>query len=525
MSKKDNKGLKAATLKSIKAVADKLGKRPNHSEYDRHRAKDSLSEYGMRYHGWTYKQLADEALGEYKRESKAKSLEVIERDGKGGRGKRYFVTACIPGMPVHYKFLESIRQFLKAEHAELIVLPMKGTHKKAGFELDHELRQFFYTSFQFNSNLIAQDFGISPKQINPLTGLKRLGQKEWSVIVASPKQQLESVATSNAKMPHIMLSTGAINVPFYGRSKTDLLATQDHVVGGLIVEIQDAKLFFVRQVQADTNGHFYDLDSLYTPQGRKSHKDTEALILGDLHAGEHAASAINTWDEVIEIVEPKRVVLHDVFSGQSVNHHEDNNITAKSTRNFMATTLQKELAYTGHLLMELRKKWINQKFVIVASNHDEFLNRYLSEGRYLKDPHNYRLALDLAAALCDGHNPVQFAIERDLKIKLTNCVWLKRDDDYKIAGVQLGAHGDLGPNGSRGSIANIETAYGSAIVGHSHSPGILRRVWQVGTSTLLKLRYNRGPSSWLHASCILFSNGQRQMIISVQGKWRLKITR
>lgn len=522
MSKKVSEDIKASTIEAIRSVAKKLGRRPSHYEYDKNRPKDCLTEFGMRYHGFTYKQLADEALGEYKKSDKG-AEDIAPKSGKGSTGKRYFVTSCIPGMQIHDKFLSSIRSFLKTENAELVVIPMKGTHKKAGFELDNPLKEFFYNSFQFNSNLIAKDFGISPKQINPLTGLKRLGQKEWSVIVASPKQQLESVATSNSKMPHIMLSTGSINTPFYGRSKPDLLATQDHVVGGLIVEVENSKLFYVRQVQAGDDGSFYDLDSLYTPDGRKNHKDTEALILGDLHAGEHDDTAMAAWDEVFEIVSPKKVVLHDVFSGQSVNHHESHNMTAKSTRPLVARNLHKELAHTGAVLMDLRRKWLNSEFIIVASNHDEFLNRYLSEARYVRDPENYRLALDLAAALCDGHNPVQFAIERAHKTRLSKTKWLKRDDDYKIAGVQLGAHGDLGPNGSRGSIANLETAYGSAIVGHSHSPGILRKVWQVGTSTWLKLRYNRGPSSWLHASCVLFKNGQRQMIISIQGKWRLKI--
>jgi hypothetical protein len=161
------------------------------------------------------------------------------------------------------------------------------------------------------------------------------------------------------------------------------------------------------------------------------------------------------------------------------------------------------------------------ELVIVKSNHDEFLDRYLASGYYVKDPENHRYALDLAAAAMDGHDPLRFAIE-NIGIKYPDRVrWLDRDEDYKIAGIQLGAHGDLGANGARGNIKNTEAAYTESITGHSHSPEILRGAWQVGTSSFLKLNYNRGPSSWLHTSCLLYADGSRQLINSLKGKWRL----
>ena len=67
---------------------------------------------------------------------------------------------------------------------------------------------------------------------------------------------------------------------------------------------------------------------------------------------------------------------------------------------------------------------------------------------------------------------------------------MKREKDYKLHGVHIGAHGDKGNNGSRGSIQQLELSYGNAVIGHSHSPGILRNIWQVGTSTKLILDYN-----------------------------------
>ena len=90
-----------------------------------------------------------------------------------------------------------------------------------------------------------------------------------------------------------------------------------------------------------------------------------------------------------------------------------------------------------------------------------------------------------------------------------------------MANVELGAHGDKGANGARGSLHAMENAYGNSVSGHSHSPEILRGAWQVGTCSYLKLEYNQGPSSWLHSSCLLYPNGARQLINVIGGQWRL----
>ena len=98
---------------------------------------------------------------------------------------------------------------------------------------------------------------------------------------------------------------------------------------------------------------------------------------------------------------------------------------------------------------------------------------------------------------------------------------MKIDEDYKVAGIQLGVHGHLGANGSRGSLANMEKSYNKSVTGHSHSPAILRDAWVVGTSSRLRLDYNQGPSSWLNTFCLVYPNGQRQLINIIEGKYKL----
>jgi hypothetical protein len=81
-------------------------------------------------------------------------------------------------------------------------------------------------------------------------------------------------------------------------------------------------------------------------------------------------------------------------------------------------------------------------------------------------------------------------------------------------------HGHLGPNGARGSIRAFGKIGVRSIVGHGHGPGIKDGVMQVGTSSYLRLGYNKGPSSWLHAHGALYQNGKRSLLIIINGRWR-----
>jgi len=167
---------------------------------------------------------------------------------------------------------------------------------------------------------------------------------------------------------------------------------------------------------------------------------------------------------------------------------------------------------------------LTDEVVVVKSNHDQFLERYLQEGKYVNDPQNHRLSLTLALQFLDRNDPLKFAINNIcLKndIVTTKVKWLAIDDDYRVEGIQCGAHGHLGANGAKGSIEAMESAYGNSVSGHSHTPQILRGAWCVGTSSLLKLEYNRGASSWLHSSCLIYPGGSRQLINCIDGRWKL----
>jgi len=100
------------------------------------------------------------------------------------------------------------------------------------------------------------------------------------------------------------------------------------------------------------------------------------------------------------------------------------------------------------------------------------------------------------------------------------CEFPVRDESVSIAGIECGMHGDKGPNGARGNIRSFGRIGVKSVIGHSHTPGVVDGVYQVGTSSRLRMEYNGGPSSWMHTHCAIYKNGKRSLLFIIKGKWR-----
>lgn len=444
-----------------------------------------------------------------------------------GAYKRFVVTTAVQGCAVHKGFYKSLKNYCKKNDALLLVMLCQDPAAAVGDTIDPLLNQeeVVFDNIGLNDNIFCNSIKLSAKHIDPLTGLSRLGQRDGSFIYASPKQRLKMVPTSNTKPPVAVMTTGAVTIPNYKTERylsdrTAVIAHNDHVLGAIVVEIEDDTYFHFRQIQADRSGSFSDLDTYY--QGDSTTKmRPEALVLGDWHSGETDPKAKAATFEMIKTLRPRRIVIHDGFNARCISHHEEKNRILRAQRAAKhELSLADELKEYARDLDELSNLTPDlEEIVIVESNHDEHLDRYLSECRYVEDPQNHALALRLAAAMLEGQDPVKAGVEM-AGVKSTKLRWLSRDEDYKIARVELGAHGDRGANGARGSLMSMEAAYGNSISGHTHTPEILRGAWQVGTLSKLKLPYNVGASSWVHTNCLLHRNGSRQLLNIFSGKWR-----
>lgn len=469
-----------------------------------------------------------------------KNLDKLNRRIK--KHKRFVITTAVSGQQAHAGFLASIRQYCKHNNAKLLILP---SHDPA-HNLDNEIDWHFdpsvleddlvFEETPLNSNFFISGIRVTAKQINPITGLNELSQTKGSFISASPKQFLEYDAVSASKFPHARMTSGACTLPNYASTRgnsqrSSYIANFQHVIGAVIVEIVNDDIYHFRQVQAAEDGSFCDLGVEYGPKkGRKLRGDeAPVLVMGDYHAGEHDDSAVNAWIEIINQLGIQEVVFHDMFNGASINHHEEHDMMNRAERIRKGlNSLETELTITANEFDRILGLKSVKSAVVVKSNHDDFIDRWVRPYKFAKDPVNVEFGTALASEIIRlsklGVRADFFKTALELNgppKNMSKIKWLTADSDYVVGGIHLGAHGDRSANGARGSIKGLAKSYPKCVIGHSHTPGIFKGAFQVGTTSLLRLGYNKGPSSWVHCSCLVYRNGQRQLINSINGAWKL----
>ena len=456
-------------------------------------------------------------------------------EGEVAKGNRFILTTIVAGQKPHKAGIKSLKTMAKAQKAKLLFLlsvdPAHNLDKNPEAQPDPFFADelLVFSDIELNSNFFISNIKVGAKQIDPLHGLKRVGQRTGSFIVASPKQRLDVVATANNKLPRILLSPGACTVPDYSTARfmserTAYVAEEDHQLGALIVEIKDNKRYFFRHVQIEPSGNVVDLGRYY--QGdRTSHLPPEIFSIGDWHSGETDPLAKKAWFGCSKFTGCKTWILHDLFNGKSINHHEKDNLVTLAKRALSGNLLlENEFKQCAKDLVEIIEKGITP--VISRSNHDDFIDKWLMSGDFIQDPYNSRIGCDLFKAKLDGLNTLKHGIENfgAFPKKYWDKVrWLERNEDFKIAGIEYGAHGDKGANGSKASIQGLENGYGRGTFGHAHTPCIVRGIYVNGTSSYLKVDYNKeeGPSSWLNSSTLGYANGSRQMIFEIDGEFML----
>lgn len=526
----------AALLRTYYRLHEKLGRPPTSHELD----DAGFSRDTVRHNVGNMRRLDAMARAEFP--DKFYDVDLTREFINGKQGelaavlnsyRRFVVTTNVLGCPVDTKYLEAIRTYCRVNDAALLVLVASDPAKRntpGGYgSLDKALvnENIVLSDVNLNESLRISTIKMSAKQADPIVSMERIGGRHQSCIFASPKQRLKLVPTSSKHLPLALMTTGSINRPDYTTDRylaerTAAIATSDHVTGALIIEIDSAKMFHYRQTQAGKDGSFIDLGVEYSKAGTKPIA-AAALITGDWHAGSVAPQVRNALPEMCDVLRPKRIVTHDALDSRSVNHHELDQVILRARR-----------AEAGQLNLEDEFKELSRdlawmttladEVVVVASNHIDMVPKMLESGRFIKDPTNLRLSLQLALAMLDGADPLVAGIELvsgKTAPFLKKIKFLERDEDFIVAGIHLGAHGDMAGNGAKGSVSGLEKAYGSSVTGHSHSPSITRQTWVVGTSSLLRLEYTRGPSSWVNCHCVVYPNGTRQLINIISGKWRL----
>lgn len=457
------------------------------------------------------------------------------------RADRFLITSAQNATPVHKGFLAALRVAAKHLGAELVVVPIRYKNPTSVWTSDQESDEHWAPEIEpylynvrkkLNRNLIlCADVKVQPTASSPLTGFEALTGAE-SCIIGHPKMQFRSVPAPSGRYPKILSTTGSITRQNFTDSKAGKLGAFHHFLGAVIVEIE-GKRFHLRQLNADrTTGEFTDLATHYTAAGARAAPSALGIVFGDTHARMVCAlvdEATFGPGGIVDTLNPETLVFGDLFDGWSINpHHAGNPFIAAAKYNGGANVH----AEVEHAIKFVRDRCAGRKAVIVGSNHDAFLARWIISTDWRTAPGNAAFYLETAQAMlasvrltpggAEYSDPFLYWVNRlkgDADIHA-----LARDESFKLADIECGLHGHEGPNGSRGTLRNLSRLGGKVISGHSHTPGIQEGHYQVGTSTPLRLEYTSGPSSWQNAHAVVYANGKRSLILVIDGRWRVPIS-
>lgn len=429
--------------------------------------------------------------------------------------KTFVITTAVPGGKPHFGFYDSLKNYAKLNKATLLVVPSCKIYSKD--EVHSSFKNYLLNeNKQLNQNLLVSLLPINPESVEPLGGLDRISDLNSGIIYASPKQRLKSVASPKDCLPKVIMTTGAVTRPYSKPTKNGAIANIDHVLGAIIVEVENEKIYHFRQIQADSKGYFIDLCKKYTPK-KVTKEPLLALVPGDWHTGFTDPKVRKCVFEIIKNYKPEYVFLHDFFDGISVNPHIRHKLIQRASLGSL-NDLKTELVLNAAELKAFDN--LVKNVVVVDSNHHDFLSNWLDRGDFMNDERNHIIGLELALNKALGQNPLEYGLRKFETFK--NVTFLHSDESFKLTDklIEFGVHGHRGPNGSRGASGSLERSYGHLMTGHTHAPEILRNKWTVGTSTYLTLQYNVGASSWIQTAGLVYKNGSKQLVNFIMGKYR-----
>jgi hypothetical protein len=312
----------------------------------------------------------------------------------------------------------------------------------------------------------------------------------------------------------------------------------------VVVELDSAGRLFCRQIGAAGDGSFQDRDAVVRAGEVTFGHRIEGVTWGDIHReqidwtvagacwGLGEDGSISPEGSMIAALRPRHQFFHDLLDFRARNHHRrGDHIHAVKMQALNAESIDGELRDCASFLRATLRD--DCRSVVVASNHNDALLRFLKETDPRHDPLNAETWCELnlewirrTKADPDGHFDLfRYALGRHDPALLEDVTFVPRGGSYLVCqdhgGIECGLHGDEGPNGSRGSPANLNRVSVRMTIGHGHSPAILDGVHMVGLTGMMEQGYNNpNLSSWAHCHGVTYPNSRRSLVTVVDGKWR-----
>jgi len=469
-----------------------------------------------------------------------------------GRIARYIVTTAQNNTKVHKNFWNNLLALAKHYKAEVMVSQISYNKAKYGKKavkagrgpteddkaelwFDDCLEEYFFNDRIFVAPTLALcgEQNILPTAVSPLSGFETYPGDNASAVFPHTTIALASIPVMPGTPVKFNYTTGAVTQKNYIQKKEGLKAEFHHSYGALLIEVDSSGDWWVRQINATEDGGFYDLDLCVKGGKVTSGHLVEAINWGDLHVDVMDPMVQKTnWGTggIIDVLKPRYQLCHDTLDFHSRNHHSRSDPHKNFTRWVEGReNVQEEVQRVNEFLSTISYRPFCQS-VVVGSNHDNALTRWLREADYKSDPVNAEFFL-----LCQGmqykalreRNKDFHLVESVLKVMgvRSEIKFLRADESFVICkesgGIELGIHGHAGPNGSKGSPKSLSHVGRRANTGHTHSASIITGLYTAGTCSKLQLEYTEGPSSWSWSHVLTYKNGKRCIVhMKPNGKWR-----
>jgi hypothetical protein len=466
---------------------------------------------------------------------------------KAPRGAaRYILTGAQNNTHVHAAFWRNLKAYEKRLGAKLYVsqftynkasYPARdakpGTAQASDFDdvwyAPEIAEHIFNDRLELTPSLVfCGEVNILPTAARPLSGFENYTGRA-SGIFSHAKQHMQSIPALEAAK--FNWTTGSCTLRNYIQKKAGLKAEYQHAYGALIVEVDPDGAWFVRQLRATEDGAFQDLDVIVRDGKVTRGHRVEAINWGDVHVEQMdpVVRQVN-WGRggILDALRPRYQFMHDTLDFKSRNHHEAKD-PHEGFRKHVAgmDSVRAELQRVADFLTKEAPR-PGCKTIVVDSNHDQALTRWLREAQLQADPLNAMTYLDLQkrvyGAIARGDEAYHLLADVMRTMGVRGVRFLRPDESFVICrpagGIECGMHGHQGANGGRGSQAVFARVGRRANTGHTHAAGIFDDLVTAGTCSRLRLSYNRGLSSWSHSHTVTYPSGCRAILTLWKGRWR-----
>ena len=475
---------------------------------------------------------------------------------------RYLLTSAQNNTPVHKQFWSNLLAY--SEHLGARLMVSRFTYNKASYASaksvkpgrgpnDDDLRECWYDNailpficdepdehgygrWRLAPGLVfAAEMNILPTASRPLSGLKAYTGRDSSIFPHS-KQELESVESGPSEAAKFMYTTGCCTQRNYIQKKAGLKAESHHAYGFAIVEVKPNGSWYVRQIEANLDGSFYDVPStnkLCTLVHKGAVTDghrAEGINWGDVHAVEADPDVVElNWGKggILDSIQARNQLMHDILSFRSRSHHEQKSFDRMFEKWLEGTdSVETEVSETARLMHTAHRAWCNQ--LVVSSNHDRHGERWLNEADYRQDLLNAEFFLEAQLERVRAMRERRAWTFAEWGLRRAECPptarFLGQDESFILCpgingGVECGMHGDEGANGARGSTMGYTRLARRINKGHDHRAAKMDHVMSAGACARW-FPYMSGPGGQSVSHIITMPDSGRFIITLWNGDWR-----